>query len=175
MAKGQECEEPVGRAVNCPACQHAKIACMGDRVWRGDLGKAKRRKLEKGELGTSGDLGSILGVLEKMLVENREFHQAVLRESWRHQMRVERLLTEVVDPTYAYVPAKDRDVEYEWKLETNIPQYSTGLPAIVILSITISKYPLNCSSAKSWSMSSVLTPTTTEVNHYAESGLLQQQ
>ncbi|KAF8336704.1 hypothetical protein F5887DRAFT_920740 [Amanita rubescens] len=115
IAKGQVCEEPVGRASTCPACQRSKTACKVNGVRRGDLGKVKRRKVDA---ETGGDMGAILSIFEKMLEENREFHKAVLAEfaaNWKHNARVRRLLTEAADPTYAYTPPSEEHVAEEWR------------------------------------------------------------
>ncbi|KAF8340126.1 hypothetical protein F5887DRAFT_919530 [Amanita rubescens] len=115
IAKGQVCEEPVGRASTCPACQRSKTACKVNGVRRGDLGKVKRRKVDA---ETGGDMGAILSIFEKMLEENREFHKAVLAEfaaNRKHNARVQRLLTEVADPTYAYTPPSEEHVAEEWR------------------------------------------------------------
>ncbi|KAF8343321.1 hypothetical protein F5887DRAFT_1075878 [Amanita rubescens] len=115
IAKGQVCEEPVGRASTCPACQRSKTACKVNGVRRGDLGKGKRRKVDA---ETGGDMGAILSIFEKMLEENREFHKAVLAEfaaNRKHNARVRRLLTEAADPTYAYTPPSEEHVAEEWR------------------------------------------------------------
>jgi hypothetical protein len=108
----------VGKAVACPNCQRGKIKCQINGVGRGDLGKGKKKaKPEaKSSAGSGGELAAILAVLEKMQAESAEFHKELLAANRRHHSKVERLLTEAADPTYAYVPPRrDQRLAEEWR------------------------------------------------------------
>jgi hypothetical protein len=113
------CEEPEGKkGRSCPNCARGKVKCQINGVGRGEL--AKDKKKTKGEVkpsvGSGTELAAILAVLEKVLAENRGFHKAVLAANQRHYSKVERLLTEAADPTYAYVPpGQDTHIDDEWR------------------------------------------------------------
>jgi hypothetical protein len=121
QARGLPCKEPQGKAVVCPNCQKGKIKCQINGVSHGDLGKGKgKAKSEaKSSAGSRGELAAILAILEKMQAENLEFHQELLAANRRHHLKVERLLTEAADLTYAYIPLRcDQQLAEEWQLIT---------------------------------------------------------